>query len=162
MDHCILWKIICIDFHGTVQLDHDSSFKSSFCLPLPVTISIPVVLLNFSMFFENNQKRWKILKNNNCMIVNPRGQPQSRLVVITIFTQSVRKSVLMSIPKLQNQATITAGQWWLLSCKSYFWKLKTIRVLCVITNNYQFFPLWQVANSNLLWSMTGIGGSYFW
>ena len=36
---------------------------------------------------------------------DPRGRPQSQPVVITIFTQSVRPSV----PKLQNQATITAG-----------------------------------------------------
>ena len=36
----------------------------------------------------------------------PRGRPQSRPVVITIFPQSVRPSV----PKLQNQATITAGR----------------------------------------------------
>ena len=39
-------------------------------------------------------------------LVDPRGRPQSRPVVITIFTQSVRPSV----PKLQNQATITAGR----------------------------------------------------
>ena len=37
---------------------------------------------------------------------DPRGRPHSRQVVITIFTQSVRPSV----PKLQNQATITAGR----------------------------------------------------
>ena len=39
-------------------------------------------------------------------IIDPRGRPQSLMVVITIFTQSVRPSVL----KLQNQATITAGR----------------------------------------------------
>ena len=36
----------------------------------------------------------------------PRGRSHSRPVVITIFTQSVRPSV----PKLQNQATLTAGR----------------------------------------------------
>ena len=38
--------------------------------------------------------------------IDPRGRPQSRPVVIIIFTQSVRPFV----PKLQNQATITAGR----------------------------------------------------
>ena len=43
-------------------------------------------------------------------LVDPRGRPQSRPVVITIFTQSVRPSVSQSVPKLQNQAIITAGR----------------------------------------------------
>ena len=44
------------------------------------------------------------------LTIDPRVRPQSRPVVITIFTQSVRPSVRPSVPKLQNQATITAGQ----------------------------------------------------
>ena len=51
---------------------------------------------------------------NSGAVVDPRGRPQSRPVVITIFTQSVRQSVRPSVrpsvPKLQNQATITAGR----------------------------------------------------
>ena len=39
---------------------------------------------------------------------DPRGRPQSRPVVMTIFTQC--SSVRPSVPKLQNQATITAGR----------------------------------------------------
>ena len=39
-------------------------------------------------------------------IIDPRGRPQSRPVVITIFTHVVRPSVT----KLQNAATITAGR----------------------------------------------------
>ena len=42
----------------------------------------------------------------HAILFDPRGRSQSRPVVITIFTQSVRPSV----PKLQNQATITAGR----------------------------------------------------
>ena len=41
------------------------------------------------------------------LIIDPRGRPQSRPVVITIFTQS---PIFTSVPKLQNQATITAGR----------------------------------------------------
>ena len=59
---------------------------------------------------------WQVL------LIDPRGRPQSRPVVITIFTQSVcqsirtyvcpsvHPSVRPSVPKLQNQATITAGR----------------------------------------------------
>ena len=42
--------------------------------------------------------------------IDPRGRPQSRPVVITIFTQSVRTSVHTSVPNLQHQATITASR----------------------------------------------------
>ena len=37
-------------------------------------------------------------------VFDPRGRPQSRPLVITIFTQSVRPSV----PNVQNQVTISA------------------------------------------------------
>ena len=43
------------------------------------------------------------------VVIDLRGWPLSRPVVITIFTQSVRQSVSPSVPNLQNQATITAG-----------------------------------------------------
>ena len=43
---------------------------------------------------------------NNFSYIDPRGRPQSRPVVITI---SHRVSVRLSVPKLQNQATITSG-----------------------------------------------------
>ena len=48
------------------------------------------------------------------ILFDPRGRPQSGPVVITIFTHVVRTSVRPSghpsVPKLQNQATITAGR----------------------------------------------------
>ena len=59
---------------------------------------------------------------NATLNIDPQGRPQSRPVVITIFTQSVRPSihtsicpsvlpsVRLSVSKLQNQATITAGR----------------------------------------------------
>ena len=48
------------------------------------------------------EEKWKNTHSN----IDPRGRPQSRPVVITIVTQSVRPSV----PKLQNQGTITVGR----------------------------------------------------
>ena len=46
----------------------------------------------------------RILKYKNSFVIDQWGRPQSRSVVITIFTQCP------SVPKLQNQATITAGR----------------------------------------------------
>ena len=71
-----------------------------------------------------------------CPIIDPRGRPQSRPVVITIFTYVVRQSVQTSVrpfvrtsgTKLQNPATITAGRdcglaKWIIddSCLVFFW-----------------------------------------
>ena len=47
------------------------------------------------------------LKNVLINFLDPRGRPQSPPVVITIFTQVVSPSVLLSVPILQNQAKIT-------------------------------------------------------
>ena len=76
-------------------------------------------------------KKW--VKNRT---FDPRGWPHSRPVVITILKQivpsSVRPYVRPSVPKLQNQATITAGRFcgvaeWIIddSCLAFtcFWTL---------------------------------------
>ena len=71
------------------------------------------------------------------------ADPQSRPVVITIFTKSVRPSV----PKLQNQATITTGR----DCGLAEWIIdESCLVYVVIAYCYPVFPY---LISNIMFSL---------
>ena len=54
--------------------------------------------------------KWNEMQAWGCLIIDPRGRPQSRLLVITIFTHVVHPYVRMSVPKMQYQAEITASR----------------------------------------------------
>ena len=73
--------------------------------------SVTVVFSDFLCFCSSNPICYCEKKNKfHFYSIDPRGRPQSRLVVITIFTQSFLPYVRKSVPKLQNQATSTTGR----------------------------------------------------
>ena len=94
--HVVLRYVPTSTSQGTKQILTAGSIFSQASL---VAIDVSSLVSFQSSFFCN------FIYKSQMLIIDPRGQPQSRPVVIIVFTQSVRPSV----PKLQNQATIAAG-----------------------------------------------------
>ena len=108
---------------------HNSCWRSTF--------SCFIAFLNLT----NVDLNWMIFKFgcikllNFCgHIIDPRRRPQSRPVVITIFTQIIRPCV----PKLQNQATVTAGR----VCGLAEWILDDSCLVLFMTV-HDWFHLWN-------------------